>query len=110
MYLKNIMADEYLGTCAMALNDRFTGYVSCEPMREVNMDGSGQLSTEHCEPEEAEFWGVYVQIKRDDRGGIWLEFQWVEDFYNEEDAKVFSKELESYIRANFKLASETVEV
>ena len=88
----------------MSKEDCFTGFVTCEPMKEIEEEEG--TSTEYCEPEEAEFWGVYVHIRRKDSMGVWFVYEWVEDFYTEEDAQVFSKELGDYIRANFELVSE----
>ena len=110
MDIKNISADKLFKRLLypilrnMSEEDCFTGFVPCEPMKEIEEEKG--TSTEYCEPEEAEFWRVYVHIRRKDSMGVWFIYEWVEDFYTEEDAQVFSKELGDYIRANFELVSE----
>lgn len=58
-----------------------------------------------CSREEAEFWGVYVGMKKNrDVGTI---FDWVEDFDTEDDAERFAADLSAYIKAHFDLAGAT---
>ena len=75
---------------------RFTGNVFVEPCRET--EGNG---VEYCEPEKAEFWGVYVETI--DRHDCRVS-DWVEDFYTREDAEIYASDLKEYLAACFKLA------
>ena len=75
---------------------RFTGNVFVEPCRET--EGNG---VEYCEPEKAEFWGVYVETI--DRHDCRVS-DWVEDFYIRKDAEIYASFLKEYIEVYFKLA------
>ncbi len=85
----------------METKERFTGEVCCSPCREMKNPGEEYGFTEHCSCEEAEFWGVYVGMKKN-RYACTI-FDWVEDFDTEAEGQAFAEGLSAYIKANFKL-------
>lgn len=82
--------------------ERFTGEVCCSPCREMKNPGEEHGFTEYCSREEAEFWGVYVGMKKN-RDACTI-FDWVEDFDTEAEGEAFASDLSAYIRAHFDLA------